>query len=89
MYSKAKKSDSITLTINNTNVNILFGNLEDFNDGIETVNFNEYFDVIVDDKIIAHNSRNGIFIDKHINDVRAFEKRNRLIVFFLENKKEL
>lgn len=74
MFFKAKKSDCITLKINNTEVNVKFGNLDDIKDGLIEVNFNEYFDVLVDNIVIAENSRNGTFIKEHINDIKAFEK---------------
>lgn len=34
-------------------------------DGWKVIPFNEHFDTIVDDKIIAHSSLNGVFLDEH------------------------
>lgn len=37
-------------------------------DGLRLIPFNEYFDIQVDDVIIAHNTLNGKFIDDYVND---------------------
>lgn len=73
-FVKAKRADSISLMINNTEVNVKYGNLDDCKDGLVEINFNEYFDVLVDNVVIAEGSRNGTFIREHINDVKTFEK---------------
>ncbi len=41
--------------------------------GLRLIPFNEYFDTQVDDVIIAHNTLNGIFIDKHVNDLECLQ----------------
>lgn len=38
-------------------------------DGLKLIPFNEYFDTTVDDNVIAHNSLNGVFIDKYVSDI--------------------
>ncbi len=42
-------------------------------DVLKVINFNEYFDTQVDNKIIAENSLNGIYITKHINDIKELD----------------
>jgi membrane protein YdbS with pleckstrin-like domain len=41
-------------------------------DGWKVIPFNEFFDITVDDKVIAHNTLNGIMIDKYIDNVDEF-----------------
>lgn len=41
---------------------------------LRVINFNEYFDTIADDKLIAKTSLNGIFLEKHVQDVAALDK---------------
>lgn len=61
IYHKIKKS--LKLKINNTTVNIFFGDIFMVK-GLKVIAFNEYFDTIVDDDIISSNSLNGILINK-------------------------
>jgi hypothetical protein len=63
-YNRLK---SIKLSIDNSDIIIKEGDI--FNqEGLKTIGFNEYFDTIVDDKIIAKNSLNGKFINKYFSD---------------------
>ncbi|GFM83668.1 hypothetical protein PSCICN_43600 [Pseudomonas cichorii] len=55
---------SISLKIEGSTVNIKTGDLF-LQPGFKAIAFNEYFDTIVDDKIISHASLNGIFITQH------------------------
>lgn len=55
---------SIQLNIEGSTVNIKTGNLFQ-QPGFKAIGFNEYFDTIVDDKIISHASLNGIFVTQH------------------------
>jgi len=41
---------------------------------LRVINFNEYFDTLVDDKLIAKSSLNGIFLNNHVTDVAALDK---------------
>lgn len=67
------KSKSVHLTINNTKVNIVFDDIFS-KEGIKVIAFNEYFDTLVDDVIIAHSSLNGQVIDKGLIDRDAFDE---------------
>jgi hypothetical protein len=61
----------IKIEINGITIRIQEGDLFKA-DGWKVIPFNEYFDTIVDDKIIAHNSLNGVLIDSHIDDLEEF-----------------
>ena len=63
IYEKSCKK--VHLRINNTSVNIIFGDIFDAN-GIKVIAFNEYFDSIVDNEVINSDSLNGQLF-KHIN----------------------
>jgi len=65
-YFQTKKG--ISLKIRGIKVNIQQGDI--FNaKGWKIIAFNEFFDTTVDDIIIAHNTLNGVFIDKHIQNL--------------------
>lgn len=42
--------------------------------GLKIIPFNEYFDIIVDDIVIAHNTLNGKLIDYYVDDIHELEK---------------
>jgi len=61
---RANHLDKIKLSINGLKVNIIYGDL--FNSqGLKLIPFNEYFDTLVDNVIIAENTLNGKFIKKN------------------------
>lgn len=41
--------------------------------GLRLIPFNEYFDTQVDDEVIAHNTLNGIFIDKYVDNIQCLK----------------
>jgi len=55
---------SISLKINNSEVEVKLGDIFSDNAELKAIAFNEYFDTLVDDIIIAKSSLNGIFIEK-------------------------
>lgn len=63
MWYRANKLRKISIKIDATNVFIKEGDLFE-EDGLIAIGFNEYFDTIVDNEIIAENSLNGAFIKK-------------------------
>jgi hypothetical protein len=65
-YVKSKRG--VTLNIRGIKVNISQGDIF-LADGWKVIAFNEYFDTIVNDEIIAHNTLNGVFIDKYVEDL--------------------
>ncbi|MFS4429664.1 macro domain-containing protein [Chryseobacterium sp. S90] len=63
IWCKANKLTDINIDIDGSTVNIKCGDL--FSEpGLKTIPFNEFFDTIVDDKIISNSSLNGIFINR-------------------------
>lgn len=41
--------------------------------GLRLIPFNEYFDIRVDDVVIAHNTLNGVFIDKYVDNAEHLQ----------------
>jgi len=78
-YYQTKKG--ISLKIRGIQVNIQQGDIFKAN-GWKIIAFNEHFDTIVDDKIIAHNTLNGIFIDKYVKNINDL---NSVIATELDN----
>lgn len=56
----------ISLDIEGSTVHIKVGDIF-LQQGFKVIAFNEYFDTLVDDKIIAQKSLNGIFINEHLD----------------------
>lgn len=65
-YYAAKKG--IEINIRGIKVNIRQGDIFKAK-GWKVIAFNEFFDTTVDDKIIAHNTLNGIYIDSYVEDI--------------------
>jgi len=59
---------SIQLKINNSEVEVKFGDIFSEQADFKVIAFNEYFDTLVDDKVIAKSTLNGIFINKFFKD---------------------
>lgn len=64
----ANKRSSISLTVNNSTVEVKFGDLFSEESDWKAIAFNEYYDTIVDDKIIAQNTLNGMYINRFFVD---------------------
>ncbi len=62
-----------TLKINNSTIVIKVGDIFE-EDGFKVIAFNEYFDTQVDDKIIAGNSLNGIYVKSKVNNIDELDK---------------
>ena len=60
----ANKLNKIHINVEGSEVTIKVGDLF-LEPGLKTITFNEYFDTVVDNTIIAESSLNGIFIQKH------------------------
>lgn len=63
LYYKLKKE--VSITINNTKVNIFFGDIFKM-EGKKVIAFNEYFDTLVDENVIASRSLNGQLINRYL-----------------------
>lgn len=63
----ANNLTDIEVDIDGSNVNVKCGDL--FTEqGLKVIPFNEYFDTIVDDKIISNSSLNGIYLNKYFTN---------------------
>lgn len=76
LYIIANQKTKVSLRINNSTINIFYGDIF-AQKGYKVIAFNEYFDTIVDDRLISENSLNGQYIKNHVADVSALD---RLIV---------
>ena len=68
-YSK----EQISFSIGNNRITIKFGDIF-IEDGIIVAGFNEYFDTLVDEKIIEASSINGQVIKRFINNISSLDK---------------
>lgn len=76
LWVHANSLKCIHLTINNTKIEIKFGDI--FQEkGLKVINVNEYFDTLVDEKIIASATLHGQFIKKYVNTVEALNAFNK------------
>jgi hypothetical protein len=64
IWIQANVRRSIKLAINNSEVEVKFGDLFSEEADLKAVAFNEYFDTMVDEKVISSSSLNGIYIKK-------------------------
>lgn len=77
---KANSLEKISLEIDGTTVEIKKGNLfEEDDNSLIAISFNEYFDTLVDNVLIAKRTINGQFIEKNIKNVNTFDS-------FLDNE---
>lgn len=68
IWLRAKSQNKITLKINSSTVEVLFGDIFKENADLKVIAFNEYFDTQVDDIIISNNSLNGQYIKRFYQD---------------------
>ncbi|MCM1131037.1 MAG: DUF6430 domain-containing protein [Roseburia sp.] len=73
MYCHFKRTRFLKLKINNTTVNVFFGDIFKL-EGKKVIAFNEYFDTQVDDVIITHSSLHGQAIDNNYIKKKQFDK---------------
>lgn len=64
LWIKANRINAKSITINETKINIRFGDIHQ-QDGIKVIAFNEYFDTIVDERIISSGTMHGAFLNEH------------------------
>lgn len=73
MWVLANRSTHKKININGSPLEVKVGDI--FNEGeLRVINFNEYFDTVVDDRIIAKSSLNGMFIEGYVSDVSALDQ---------------
>jgi len=68
----ANHLDRIKLKINGLLINIFYGDIFEAQ-GLKVIPFNEYFDTVVDNKIIAEKTLNGKFIKKYYSNVNELD----------------
>lgn len=64
----------VTLNIHGSTFEIKEGDIFE-QKSLKVINFNEYFDTTVDNRIIAENSLNGQFIKNYVSDLSNLDKR--------------
>ncbi|MED2489848.1 hypothetical protein CN297_11900 [Bacillus cereus] len=72
MWVLANCSDNVKLNINNSTVHVKVGDIFE-EEELKVIPFNEYFDTLVDNKIISDRSLNGLYINNHIDDVEELK----------------
>lgn len=70
LYANFKKR--VRFSINNTDILLKEGNLFE-EKGLKVIAFNEYFDTIVDDVIIANSTLNGYFISNYVANIEDLD----------------
>lgn len=65
IWAWANRLNNVSVDIEGSAVNIKVGDIF-LQPGLKAIAFNEYFDTLVDDQVIASASLNGIFIQKHL-----------------------
>ncbi len=72
LFVRANKIINVKLDIDGSIVEIKEGNIFKEED-LKVINFNEYFDTKVDNKIIAENTLNGQFIKKYVENIEELD----------------
>lgn len=81
-YSEYKKTKKISIKFGDSEVNVFYGNIfSEDNVGYKVIAFNEYYDIITDDKqhIIDKNSLHGQYLDKFYPNMESREKFHKRI----------
>ena len=73
MYLYANYLKNISLKIKTSTFEIKTGDIFEQNK-LKVINFNEYFDTVVDNRLIAENSLNGKFIKEKVADVTGLDE---------------
>ena len=71
-FYRANTMKKLTLKIKNSTFEIKSGDIFK-EDTLKVINFNEYFDTLVDNRVIAENSLNGKYIKEHIDNVKDLD----------------
>lgn len=66
VWQWSNRLNQINLSVEGSSVSVRVGDIFQQR-GFKTIAFNEYFDTIVDDRIISSNSVNGIFLSEHLD----------------------
>ena len=74
IWYEANQSKNISIKIKGLKVNILYGDLFSA-DGLKLIPFNEYFDTLVDNVVIAENSLNGKYIKNKYPQINVLDNQ--------------
>ena len=73
LWALANKASSKKLNINGSPLEIKIGDI--FKEGeLRVINFNEYFDTVADDILIAKSSLNGKYLNDKVTDIAALDQ---------------
>lgn len=86
LWQRANQLKSVDLDIEGSKVTVKAGDLF-LEPGLKVIAFNEYFDTVVDDRIISAHSLNGVFINLHLPSTPA--KLDRHLETYLFDPDEL
>lgn len=73
MWIYANSLKCTKLTINNSKITVKVGDIFQ-EEGLKVIAFNEYFDTLVDEIVIASSTLNGKFIKEYVEDVDSLDK---------------
>lgn len=73
IWIRANRMDKTTLKLNNSTINIYFGDIF-AQTGRKVIAFNEYFDTVVDEKIISSKTLNGKYLNKYVTNTADLDK---------------
>jgi len=74
LWVRANKLTNVELTVDNSKIVIKVGDLFE-EQSFKVIAFNEYFDTIVDNKIISENTLNGIYLKNFVSDIEELNAR--------------
>lgn len=74
MLANANLTNKLNLTIRGKKVNVIYGDIFK-SEGLKVIPFNEYFDTIVDNVIVAKKTLNGIFIEKYYPEINTLDSQ--------------
>lgn len=73
LWIRANLLDKVSLRINNSIIDVKIGDIFKESD-FKVIAFNEYFDTLVDNKVISDKTLNGIYIKNFVDDLDALNK---------------
>lgn len=76
LWIHANSIKHIILKINNSKAEVKVGDIFE-EEGLKVIAFNEYFDTLVNERVIASSSLNGQFIINHVDDIDELNKEIR------------
>lgn len=72
IWWQAQRTNQVTLRINDTAVHVKVGDIF-AESGMKVIAWNEYFDSIVDNRLVTETSLNGVFLRHRVADIAALD----------------